>query len=285
MHPRPPFKVYLAYVLSAVITVLALANQLQAAGRHGAFFPGEKLKFRLTWGIIPAGEALLEVLPIETIGGIESYHFVMTARTNAFIDAFYKYRSRIDAYADTDMTRSIMYRKTVEARKKIREVVVTFDWEKSQVRYHSERKYTGDASIVSGRKNLQRKSRVRQLSTPVLPGSFDPLSVFYYSRCIPLNKKMRIQRPVSDGKKCILGAARVKRRETIRLASGTYDTYLIEPSLKHLEGVFAKSQNAKIELWITNDARRIPVKLKSKIIIGSFTGELISVTDGRTNTQ
>ena len=87
------------------------------------------------------------------------------------------------------------------------------------------------------------------------------------------------------GGHAVLGAANVKRREKVRLASGTYDTYLIEPSLKHLEGVFEKSRNAKIQLWVTNDDRRIPVKLKSKIVIGSFTGELISFTGGQNNTQ
>ncbi len=82
-----------------------------------------------------------------------------------------------------------------------------------------------------------------------------------------------------------MGVAKVKRREKVRLTSGTYDTYLIEPSLKHLEGVFEKSKKAKIQLWITKDERRIPVKLKSKIAIGSFTGELISFTGGQNNTQ
>ncbi len=285
MPLQPWFKLYLALLLSAIITIASPATHLQAASSHKAFFPGEKLKFRLKWGLIPAGEALLEVLPIEIIDGIESYHFVMTARTNAFIDAFYKYRSRIDAYADTGMTRSIMYRKIVEARKKIREVVVNFDWEKSEVRYYGVKKYTDEALKTSGKMNLKGKSSIRKSLIPVLPGSFDPLSVFYYSRSIPLNENMHIQRPVSDGKKCVMGAAKVKRREKVRLASGTYDTYLIEPSLKHLEGVFEKSKKAKIQLWVTSDERRIPVKLKSKIVIGSFTGELISFTGGQNNTQ
>jgi hypothetical protein len=285
MSLQPWFKLCLAHLLSVIITFANPATHLQAASSHKAFFPGEKLKFRLKWGFIPAGEAVLEVLPIEIIDGIESYHFVMTARTNAFIDAFYKYRSRIDAYADTDMTRSIMYRKIVEARKKIREVVVNFDWEKSEVQYHGVKKYTDDAVKTSGKKNLMNRGSIRESLIAVLPGSFDPLSVFYYSRSIPLNENTYIQRPVSDGKKCIMGAAKVKRREKVRLASGTYDTYLIEPSLEHLEGVFEKSKKAKIQLWLTNDEHRIPVKLKSKIVIGSFTGELISFTSGQNNTR
>lgn len=62
------------------------------------------------------------------------------------------------------------------------------------------------------------------------------------------------------------------------MASGTYDTYLIEPELKHVGGVFEKSKNAKIQLWVTADKRRIPVKIKSKVVVGSFVGELVSAT-------
>jgi hypothetical protein len=60
--------------------------------------------------------------------------------------------------------------------------------------------------------------------------------------------------------------------------SGTYDTYLIEPEIKHIGGVFEKSKNAKIKLWVTADKRKIPVKIKSKVVVGSFVGELVSAT-------
>jgi len=31
-------------------------------------------------------------------------------------------------------------------------------------------------------------------------------------------------------------------------------------------------------LWVTADKRRIPVKIKSKVVVGSFVGELVSAT-------
>jgi hypothetical protein len=42
--------------------------------------------------------------------------------------------------------------------------------------------------------------------------------------------------------------------------------------------VFEKSENAKIQIWVTADKRRMPVKIKSKVLVGSFVGELVSVT-------
>jgi len=62
------------------------------------------------------------------------------------------------------------------------------------------------------------------------------------------------------------------------LTSGTYDTYLIEPEIKQLDGVFEKSKNSKVQVWVTADRRRMPVKIKSKVVVGSFVGELVSTT-------
>jgi hypothetical protein len=111
-----------------------------------------------------------------------------------------------------------------------------------------------------------------------LPGSFDPLSAFYFIRLVDFKGKSTIERPITDGKECIIGRLSVIKRETIHVKSGTYDTYLIEPEIKHIGGVFEKSKNAKIKLWVTADKRKIPVKIKSKVVVGSFVGELVSAT-------
>ncbi|MBW1778100.1 MAG: DUF3108 domain-containing protein, partial [Deltaproteobacteria bacterium] len=54
------------------------------------FSPGERLTFRLKWGFIPVGEAVLEVNPVTTFNGLPSYHFSVSAKSNAFVDIFYK---------------------------------------------------------------------------------------------------------------------------------------------------------------------------------------------------
>ena len=88
---------------------------------------------------------------------------------------------------------------------------------------------------------------------------------------------------MTDGKKSVIGKARVIKREKITVPSGVYDTYLVEPDLEHIGGVFKKSKNAKLQIWVTADKRRIPVKVKSKVIVGSFIAELISIE--RTDTD
>ncbi|MDP4855774.1 MAG: DUF3108 domain-containing protein, partial [Desulfobacterales bacterium] len=85
--------------------LLLLAANAGAGGPDRAFSTGEKLTFQIKWGPIPAGEAVLEVLPVERRNDTPVYHFVMEVKTNAFLDLFYYYRTRIDAYAELQMNR------------------------------------------------------------------------------------------------------------------------------------------------------------------------------------
>ncbi|MDY6955046.1 MAG: DUF3108 domain-containing protein, partial [Thermodesulfobacteriota bacterium] len=79
-----------------------------------------------------------------------------------------------------------------------------------------------------------------------------------------------------DGKKCVIGKARVIKRERIMTDAGEFDTFLVEPDLKHVGGIFRKSKNAKFHLWVTADTRRLVVKAKSRVTVGHFVAELVS---------
>jgi len=255
-HGKLEVQLVFKFIVMAFMMILCFAENTKAVEKALPFCPGEKLTFQVRWSFIPAGVAVLEVLPIETIHGIKSYHFVMIAKTNPFIDLFYKVRDRIDAYTDIEMTHSILYKEQKQGKSK-KNVVVNFNWEKQEVRYS----------------NFGKKRK----PISVLPGSFDPLSVFYAFRLHDLKENnTEMETPVTDGKKCIMGKAKILKREKMKVTSGTFDTYLVEPDLKHIGGVFKKSKGAKLEIWVTADTRRIPVKVKSKVKVGSFVAELIS---------
>jgi len=240
---------------AAFLVITVLSTRAPAIEAPHPFFPGEKLTFQVTWSFLPAGEGILEILPMERINGVLSYHFLMTTRTYPFIDLIYKVRDRIDAYTDAAMTHSIFYKKRKEGKSK-RNVVVNFDWDKKEAQYSS-----------SGEKSSP---------IPLKPGSFDPLSVFYAFRLHPLRENMEIEAHVTDGKRCVTGKAKIIRRETVTVASGTYDTFLAEPELEHIRGVFQKSKRARLQIWVSADHRRIPVRIRSKVSVGSFVAELIS---------
>ena len=255
-RPSPFWKI------SCLLVLFITAMPLQVTGEESAapFQPGEKLVFELKWTVIPAGEAALEVMPFTKVDGEYAYHFVLTAKTNRFLDRFFKVRDRIDGYTDLDVTRSVFYSKRQREGKTKKNVVVKFDWNAQTAEY------------------TELIKQAKKKPVTLMPGALDPLSIFYYSRLHPLQVGEDMQRPVTDGKKCVMGQAKIVRREKITVPAGEFDTFLVMPDLQHVGGVFKKSKNATIELWVSADHRRLPVKLKSEVAVGSFTGELISHT-------
>jgi len=219
------------------------------------FTPGEKLTYVLRWENIPAGEAEMEIEPIQSVNGEAAYHFIMKTRTNGFVDVFFKVRERIDAYADTRMERSLAFRKRQTEGEHKRDERIVFDW----------------ASGTAQHSNFGQKSA----PIPLEPGSLDPLSVLYYTRKALSEKNPVIERQVTDGKKSFTGRADIIRRETITLKSGkTFDTFCIVPRMGDIGGVFQDDKEARIHMWVTADDKRLPVRIMSKLTIGSFIGEL-----------
>jgi hypothetical protein len=240
------------FFLFLSFSLLMLASPAPAADMP--FTPGEKLTFQLRWEFVPAGEATLEVGPVTEIDGEPAFHFTMTAKSNKFLDMFYKVRDRIESYTDVSMERSVFYKKKQREGKTKRNITVSFDWENNQVQYTNKGKSKPPVDI--------------------LPGAFDPLGIFYYVRASDLEAGLTLERPVTDGKKCVIGMGKIIRRETITVPAGTFDTFLVEPNLKDVGGVFDKSDDSNIFIWVTADSRHIPVKIQSKVAVGRFMGEL-----------
>ena len=243
------------FILSISIFLYSLAHAADKDIKI-PFKPGEKFTFDVRWEFIKAGSAELRILPFKEVNGEKVFRFHMTAKTTKFIDTFYKIRDTYESFTTIDMGHSIHYRKKKEGHRK-KDATVKFDWVKQEALY------------VSGNE--------KWVPIPIMPGSFDPLSIYYAFRLYDLKVGKEIAVPITDGKKCVEGTARVIKREKIKIEMGEFDSFLVEPETKDIGGVFAKSKDARILIWVTADKKKIPLKFKSKVIVGSFIAELTSV--------
>ncbi len=229
------------------------------------FRPGEKLRYKVSWTGIPVADAVLEILPMEKVGGADAWHFVMTVKTLPVVDAVYPVSDRMDSYADAGLTHALQYRERRETRR-VKDVSVKFDWRAKTAHY-------------------TRPGRRLRKPVPLLDGAFDPLSIFYYFRTRKLQEGEIIERPVSDGKKCVPGRAAVRGLQTVTAGGRQYEAWLVEPELGQIGGVFEKSPGAKLQICVTADARRLPVLVKSEVAVGSFTAELVGITGNYHRTE
>ena len=237
-------------------TLISIADNAQVKGIP--FHTGEKLKYKGRWGIIPAGELTLEILPNQTINGIESFHFVMITKTNEVVDLIYKIRERQDSYVDTGMTHSIFYKKKTESEHP-RDESINFNWEKLEATY----------------------TNFGQTKLPIhiLPGTFDPLGFFYAIRFQNLKADSEIHLPLTDGNNVNIEArVIVGKKNTIEIEGKMYDVIEITPNMEmldKLDKVVKKTDHLQLKIWVTDDEKKIPIKIRSKVGIISFDFDLV----------
>ncbi len=107
---------------------------------------------------------------------------------------------------------------------------------------------------------------------PLTVGALDELSVLYYVRTLPLQASTTVTARVFASRKNWELEVKVLGRETLETALGRRETLKVEPLLK-FEGIFQRK--GRMIVWLTDDAERIPVQMKSEIVIGSFVTTLV----------
>lgn len=245
----------LALLLILTICLIADNGRADTIAPNYPFSPGEKLTYSGRWGMIPAGNVTLEVLPEETINGVISYHFAMTTKTNNAVDLIYKIRERQDSFVDMSRKHSTLYKRRTES-KHPSDITINFDWNK----------------LEATRSNFGRESP----SIKIAPGSFDPLALIFILRLQVLKENSVFEIPITDGKKDIMVKATIGNKELITIKGKTYETYAITPDMEKLEQVVSKSKEPKLKIWLSADPKRLPVRIQSSVGIVSFIFELES---------
>lgn len=230
----------------------------KGAPRDLPFQAGEELHYELTWMGIPVGHATFSVLPPARFEGKPVWQFGMEARTNSFADRIYKVRDLLLSWTTPDMKRSVHHTKRAREGSYHRDIIVTFDAKKSTATYRNTKK------IFDPR--------------PIFPDTWDPLGLLYGFRCQKFDKPGSVIMSVTDGLKTIRADVRVVRREEVEIGGEAIDSWKVEPDMKDVGGIFKRSPGARMEVWVSTDSRHIPLKLRSKVIVGSFTATLVSAT-------
>ncbi len=212
---------------------------------------GEDLKFAVDYGFYKAGTATMSVIGTEQVNGGLAYHIRTTAESNDFISSFYKVRDRVESYIDV---RGIFSRRF---EKRLREGGYKSD--EFVDLYH-------DRLIA-----LSTKEKRALVEVPLYVQ--DILSTLYYIRTFDLKVgKTETIETYADGKVYPLKVV-VHKREKVEVPAGTFTCLQVEPILKS-EGIFR--QKGKLLVWLTDDQYKIPVKMTSKVTIGSIATKLES---------
>jgi len=255
--------VFLCAILFSVQTISAESRQQseQKTGQSAnhVFESGEKLTYNISWSnIFQAGTSVMEISDERTRDNRAAYRVVSTTQSSPLITAFFPVLDIVQSVFDAHDLSSLSYDLNESHGRKKRRRSMVFDPANKTVR-----------EAVNGREEIFS-----------VPGRVqDALSSLYYLRA---QKVFSSDRPIviavhESGKNWSV-EVQTLGREKIRTSLGEFDTIKVKTYPKY-EGVF--QNKGEIFIWLTDDARKIPVRMKSTITIGSIVATLTNIHAGK----
>jgi hypothetical protein len=216
---------------------------------NNAFGVGEKLTFDVKYGFVTAGIAVFEIPAIKKMSGRDSYHITFEVNTVPSFDMIFKVRDRYETYLDVEGI---------------------FPWRFEQ--HIREGKYSRDFSAFFDQRKGKAKTSGGEYNIPKYVN--DIVSAFYYARTLDFtNMKVGDKIPLKNFYKDKIYDLDVvyQGKEIIEVAAGKFECIIVEPLVQ--EGGLFKSEGS-ILVWLTNDEVKMPVRVKSKVVIGSIDADL-----------
>lgn len=226
-----------------------------------ALTEGERMTYRIRWGVVDAGKATLIIRGKEPLapGGPEVWNLQCRTRSSSFVSLFYRVRDDIRSRVDVrgGFTRLFDMDKTGGSVHSVEHIA--FDYDQGVADY-------------TRTKTEGKKEQVKALTIP-LPGPVhDPLSCLYYVRGMDLEVGGEYRMTVNTSRKNWVLTLKVLRREDLTLKDlGTFHALVVEPEAQY-EGIFVRK--GKMTVWLEEKSKS-PLKIQSAVAIGSVSAELV----------
>jgi len=216
---------------------------------QSAFGVGERLVFDVGYGFITAGEAVMSIPRTDTIFGRPCYQVTFAVNSTPTFSWIYRVEDRYETLLDV---RGI------------------FPWKFTQ--HIREGRYSRDFTATFDQVN--NIARADDKEYPIPSYVHDVVSAFYYIRTQDystsrIGEKTILENFYKDSTYSL--PVKFLGRQRLEVEAGTFDCIILEPLIK--EGGLFKSEG-RVIVWLTDDERKIPVKVSTKIFIGSIDAEL-----------
>jgi len=255
--------------MKPILFLIAFAGLLPFAGHsqdpyrkmtNTSFKRGEELKYRIHYGAVDAGEAIMSVdNSSKLINNRPTLHVIGTGTSKGAFDWFFKVRDRYESYMDEEALMPWLFIRRVDEG--------GFKINQNQVYDHTSGKVNSNGKSIVVPKYIQ-----------------DMLSAFYYARTMDFSKAKAgdiysvptfIDDEIWDLKIKFLG------KEAISTDVGKVNCLKFCPVVQKGR-VFKKEED--LTLWISDDANHVPVRAKGEILVGSIKMDLTGYS-GLANTM
>jgi hypothetical protein len=210
----------------------------------------ERLTYDIEWRLIHAGTAVVDVqktsgrLKLESAGLVSSLFKVDDAYGVTYDEPFCATSSTLDA----------------QEGKRHHETRVTYDRSKNRANYVE--------------RDVLKNTVMHTYDTPIPNCVHDVLGAMISLRTLTLSPGQSAQMPVSDGHHVASVKVEAQERDEIKTATETYKTIRYETFL--MNGI-VYNRKGRAFIWLTDDARRLPVQIQLRMSfpVGTVTLRLV----------
>jgi hypothetical protein len=219
------------------------------------FAAGERLTYDVSWSTyVTAGTITFDVRSAPAAGGAKGYYAVAEAQPNSLLSKLYALHYKADTL--------------IEASTLLPQRSSTFGREGSHQRTRLTR-----FDRAGQRAYFEQVGGIKK-EVPVPPRVHDALSVLYAVRAANLRPGARIKVPVCDSGRVYDILLDIGAPETVDTGVGATLAYRITP---HIVDPAGRPEPGRFAMWLSADARRVPVKFESELVVGKFVAVLREV--------
>ena len=198
------------------------------------FGVGEQAQYEVKFGPVTMGSGTMEVASVDMVRGHETYRTIFRVKGGPF---FFKVDDRLESWIDTHTLSSLRHRQDLNEGSRDRE---------------------RNFEIFPERATFSEDGKPEE---PSVANPLDDGSFMFFVRTLPLEvgktyEFTRYFRPDRNPVKI-----QVLRKERITVPAGTFDAIVVRPIIK-AKGIF--SENGQAEVWLSDDAQRVMLQMKSK---------------------
>ena len=208
------------------------------------FSVGERFSYAVRYGPVHVGAGSIELSELATVRGRPAFKAIFKLKGG---NALYRLDNTFLSWIDTASLASMRFMKDVrEGRRTSAQSYEIYD--------------DLGVYVEAGKGEF-----------PTVAGPLDDASFFYFVRTIPLEvgRRYEFNRYFRPDRNPV--GVTVVRREQVTVEAGTFDAIVIRPAIK-TSGMLSEAR--KTEVWLSDDARRLVLQVRSELPFGSVTMEL-----------
>ena len=220
--------------------------------RNLPFDLGEKLNYDIAWGnFTSVGRASFEVRQKGYIGERRVYEFAAEANSTGAARAVININDQLISFVDAETLEPLKTDTRLREGRRTKFVAAEYDWASKK------------AKLPNG----------TQISLP--PGTLDLLSLFYMVRAAELKEGTSFKYPFLDANHRVQWVVvRTVKTESISSPLGARDCFQLD--------VLTEDKTILLgQAWISNDARRLPLYIATRMRFGELRFQLATVVNPR----